>query len=140
MLVLFRGVGRLRGVGPGILGGFKKSIGGDRFSTVVAVKLKNLTPTQVRCLYCSKLDTGLAPRTVQYIHTTLRKALQDALSDGLMPRNVAAVREGSEARKERDHATVPRAGTSVPRYCQRSLRQVRGTLRRGHTFRAAGRR
>jgi integrase len=51
------------------------------------VKLKNLTPTQVRGLYRSKLDAGLSPRTVQYVHTALRKALKDAVADGLVPRN-----------------------------------------------------
>ena len=51
------------------------------------VKLKNLTPTQVRGLYRSKLDAGLSPRTVQYVHTALRKALKDAVADGLLPRN-----------------------------------------------------
>ena len=51
------------------------------------VKLKNLPPTQVRGLYRSKLDAGLSPRTVQYVHTALRKALKDAVADGLVPRN-----------------------------------------------------
>jgi integrase len=54
------------------------------------VKLKNLTSTHARALYREKLDTGLAPRTVNYIHTTLSKALKDAVADGLIPRNVAA--------------------------------------------------
>src|SRR5215210_6684731 len=52
------------------------------------LKLKSLTPTHVRSLYREKLDAGLAPRTVQYVHTTLHKALKDAVSDGLIPRNV----------------------------------------------------
>jgi len=39
------------------------------------VKLKNITPTHARALYREKLDTGLATRTVNYIHTTLSKAL-----------------------------------------------------------------
>jgi integrase len=43
----------------------------------------------VRGLYREKLDAGLSRRTVQYIHTTLHKALKDAVSDGLIPRNVA---------------------------------------------------
>ena len=51
------------------------------------MKLKNLTPTHVRGLYSSKLDAGLAPRTVNYIHITLHKALKDAVADGLIPRN-----------------------------------------------------
>ncbi len=53
------------------------------------IKLKGLTPTHVRGLYREKLDSGSSPRTVQYIHITLRKALQDAVSDGLIPRNIA---------------------------------------------------
>jgi integrase len=40
-------------------------------------------------LHREKLESGSSPRTVQYIHTTLRKALKDAVSDGLIPRNVA---------------------------------------------------
>src|SRR3712207_5473305 len=54
------------------------------------VKLKNLTPTHLRALYREKLDLGLASRTVNYIHTALRKALQDAVTDGLVAKNVAA--------------------------------------------------
>jgi len=53
------------------------------------VKLKTLTATQVRSLYREKLNSGLAPRTVQYIHTTLHKALKEAVADGLIPRNAA---------------------------------------------------
>ena len=53
------------------------------------LKLKDLTATHARGLYREKLEGGSSPRTVQYIHTTLRKALQDAVSDGLIPRNVA---------------------------------------------------
>ncbi len=57
--------------------------------TLGRIKLKNLTPTHVRGLYREKLANGSSPRTVQYIHTTLRKALRDAVSDELIPRNVA---------------------------------------------------
>jgi integrase len=51
------------------------------------IKLKTLTPVHVRALYREKLDAGLAPRTVQYIHVTLQKALSQAVADGLIPRN-----------------------------------------------------
>ena len=54
------------------------------------VRLKNITPTHARALYREKLDTGLAPRTVNYIHTTLSKALKDAVADGLITRNPAS--------------------------------------------------
>ncbi len=56
------------------------------------VKLKALTPAHARALYRKKLDAGLAPRTVNYIHTTLHKALKDAVSDALIPRNAASVK------------------------------------------------
>jgi len=69
--------------------------------TLGRMKLKALTPTHVRGLYQEKLDDGLAPRTVQYIHTTLRKALNEAVQDGLIPRNATdAVKAPSPAKKE----------------------------------------
>ena len=69
--------------------------------TLGRIKLKALTPTQVRGLYQEKLDDGLAPRTVQYIHTTLRKALKEAVQDGLIPRNAAdAVKAPRPTKKE----------------------------------------
>jgi integrase len=65
------------------------------------IKLKNLTPTHVRALYREKLDSDLSPRTVNYIHVTLSKALKDAVSDGLIPRNAAsAVKAPKPAKKE----------------------------------------
>ena len=56
------------------------------------VKLEALTPNHVRRLYRQKLDNGVAPCTVNYIHVTLHKALMDAVSDALIPRNAASVR------------------------------------------------
>jgi integrase len=58
--------------------------------TLGRLKLKNLTPAHVRGLYRERLDSGLSPRTVQYIHTTINKALKQAVADGLIPRNAAA--------------------------------------------------
>jgi integrase len=57
--------------------------------TLGRVQLRSLTQAHVRGLYRDKLATGLAPRTVQYIHTTLHKALKQAANDGLITRNVA---------------------------------------------------
>lgn len=64
------------------------------------IKLKNLTPAHVRGLNREKLDSGLAPRTVQYIHRTLRKALKQAVSDGLIPRNAAGSVKPPQPRTE----------------------------------------
>ena len=56
------------------------------------VKLKVLTPAHARALYRQKLNSGLSPRTVNYIHVTLHKALKQAVSDGLIQRNAAQVK------------------------------------------------
>jgi integrase len=60
--------------------------------TLGRIKLKSLAPTHVRGLHREKLDSGLAPSTVRKIHSTLHKALSQAVSDGLIPRNAAAVK------------------------------------------------
>jgi integrase len=65
------------------------------------LKLKSITPPHARSLYREKLDSGLAPRTVQYIHITLHKALKQAVMDGLIPRNMAdAVKAPQNHKKE----------------------------------------
>ena len=40
------------------------------------------------------------PRTVGYIHTTLHKALKDAVADGLVPRNVTAGMKAPSSKKK----------------------------------------
>jgi integrase len=55
------------------------------------VKLKALTVTHLRYLYSQKPDAGMAPRTVGYVHQTLHKALKQAVADGIVARNVAAI-------------------------------------------------
>ena len=56
------------------------------------VKLKSLTPAHVRALHREKLDSGSSPATVRKIHSTLHKALAQAVADGLIPRNAADVK------------------------------------------------
>lgn len=51
------------------------------------IKLKSLNPAHVRTLYREKLDAGLAPATVHKMHVVLHKALDQAVADGLIPRN-----------------------------------------------------
>ena len=64
------------------------------------VKLKTLTPAHVRSLHREKLDAGLAPATVRKIHSTLHKALSQAVADGLIPRNAADVKAPRPAPEE----------------------------------------
>lgn len=65
------------------------------------IKLDKLTPVHVRGLYRERLEAGLAPRMVQLVHTTLHKALKQAVNDGLIPRNVTeAVKAPRPIKKE----------------------------------------
>jgi integrase len=52
-------------------------------------KLARLTVRDVRVLVDSLRAAGMTPRMVQWIHSTLRNALQHALADELVTRNVA---------------------------------------------------
>ncbi len=56
--------------------------------TLGQIKLKSLTPAHVRGFYREKLDAGLAPATIHKMHVVLHKALNQAVVDGLLPRNV----------------------------------------------------
>lgn len=59
------------------------------------IPLRKLTPAHVRRLLHTKSTESssrgqtLSPRTVQYIHSVLRRALEQARRDELIPRNVA---------------------------------------------------
>lgn len=53
------------------------------------VKLKELTAEHLDELYVQKSDSGLGTRTINYIHSTIRVALQRAVKKRLIPHNVA---------------------------------------------------
>lgn len=53
------------------------------------IRLNQLRPAHVQKFYADKLESGLSRRTVQFIHSILRKALDQALRWGLVVRNVA---------------------------------------------------
>ena len=65
------------------------------------VKLAKLTPAHVQALYRKKTDSGLSSRTVNYIHATLHKALEQAVKWRLIQYNVsdAAVKPRQERRE-----------------------------------------
>ncbi len=54
-----------------------------------SVKLKDLSPAHVQRLIRDKLDSGLSPASVRYVHAVLRRALRQAVRWGLAPRNAA---------------------------------------------------
>ena len=59
--------------------------------TLGSLKLSALAPRDVERMTAGMVERGLAPRTAVGCRTTLRKALQDAVRDGLVHRNVAAL-------------------------------------------------
>ena len=67
------------------------------------VKLDKLSPAHLQGLYRAKLGTGLSPRTVQYVHTVLHRALKQALRWNLVPRNVAEAVDPPRMRKGEMH-------------------------------------
>jgi integrase len=71
------------------------------------VKLKALTPAHVRGLYRKKLKAGLSPRTVQYVHVTLHKALKQAVRDGLVRRNATEAVKPPQVRREEIRPLTP---------------------------------
>src|SRR5215204_1390075 len=64
------------------------------------VKVKAISPAYLQGFYHSKLEAGLSPRTVQYLHAVLHRALKQALRWGLVPRNVAEAVDPPKPRKE----------------------------------------
>lgn len=53
------------------------------------LRLQHLAGHQLDVLYAELLGDGLAPKTVRNVHTTIHKALHDAVRKDLVPRNVA---------------------------------------------------
>jgi integrase len=76
------------------------------------VPLQQLTTAMLNALYRQLLDRGVGPRTVQYVHATIRKALNDAVRWGLLVRNPA-----HHAAAPRPHRTELRAWTADELRC-----------------------
>lgn len=55
------------------------------------IPLADLTPAHVERMTADLIDRGLAARTASHARVTLRRALSDAVRDGLVHRNVAAL-------------------------------------------------
>jgi integrase len=61
--------------------------------------LAKLSPADIQALVNIKRDEGLAPRTVQYVHATIRAALGVAVRWGIIARNVATLVEPVSVRR-----------------------------------------
>lgn len=76
-------------VGPRTLSNYQLQVRQHIRPALGRIKLKALSPAHVQGLYRSKLDSGLAPSSVRYIHAVLHRALKQALRWGLVPRNAS---------------------------------------------------
>lgn len=72
-----------------------------------SVPLAKLTQHQVRVLLNEKLAIGLSPRRVQMIQGTLRTALQRAMRDDLVHRNVAKLLDPIQVRRPKVRPLTP---------------------------------
>jgi integrase len=69
------------------------------------VRLKDLTSAHLQALYRQKTVDGLSPRTVEYIHSTARKALAKAEEWDLVRKNVARY-ASPPAKEHKEHRTL----------------------------------
>jgi integrase len=82
------------------------------------MKLKKLSAIHLEGLYEAKLEEGLAPRTVNYIHVTISKALRYAVGKDLIRQNVTSLAEAPQP-KSPEMLTLNRERVSAfPRGCQ----------------------
>ena len=69
------------------------------------IKLTNLTRAHLKTLYASK--TELSPTTIRHLHAAMHKALDEAVADNLIPRNVATNIKLPKMRKKEIHPLTP---------------------------------
>jgi integrase len=69
------------------------------------IKLGNLTRAHLKTLYASKTD--LSPTTIRHLHAAIHKALDEAVADNLIPRNVATNIKLPKMRKKEIQPLTP---------------------------------
>lgn len=90
-----------RRVRPNTLAGYRTNIRQHLVPRIGRRKLAALTARDVRRMLDECRQAGLSERSVRYVHATLRAALEDAVREDLVPRNVARlVRLSTPARAE----------------------------------------
>ncbi len=103
--------GRENDLRPSTFASYTGNLTGHVVPAIGHRPLQELTPADLNALYGSLLrakdqgGTGLAPKTVRYIHTTVRKSLADAQRWGLVNRNVADLANPPKVKRAMDHVT-----------------------------------
>lgn len=98
-------------VAPTILASYRDTVAGHLKPALGHIPLTKLGPQHVRDYMTSKLAAGLSAKTVAYHRTILRAALEQAVTDGLLPRNVAAMAKGPKLIRQQMHALDVEAAT-----------------------------
>jgi integrase len=91
-------------VRPTTLSGYRHNVTAYILARLGDTPLQRLTTARVGAFYGELSAAGvqgrpLAPKTVRYVHTTLRRALRDAMADGLVARNIAALARPPKGRR-----------------------------------------
>ena len=99
--------GRIPSLRPSTLDSYRRNIDRHVLPALGHVKLQQLSADQLDRFYADLLISGLAPKTVRNIHTTIRKALQDAVRKNIVVRNVADAADAPKLSRpgEREMAT-----------------------------------
>ena len=67
--------------------GYKRDVHHHIIPALGRRRLKELTPGDIRRLYRKMAEKGLKDRSIEYVHTTLRKSLKSAVVDRLITHN-----------------------------------------------------
>jgi integrase len=105
-------------VRPTTLDGYRHQVRAHLLPHLGDIRLQQLTTARLNQLYAELAARGgrdgqpLAPKTVRLAHTVMRRALRDAMADGLVARNVAAQARPPRARPVEMHTwTAAQVGT-----------------------------
>jgi integrase len=71
------------------------------------LRLNKLTPAHLQQLYARKLEEGLSPRSVQFIHAVLHRALKQAHRWDMVPQNAAAAVDRPKVPKKQMQFLTP---------------------------------
>ncbi len=85
-------------VSPKTFQGYSDTIKNHIIPVLGRVEVQKLTPAMLQSFYSSKLAAGCGPRTVRLVHLHLDQALTQAMTMGLVARNVSDVVTAPRAR------------------------------------------
>lgn len=90
---------------PGTLKSYNHWVNGHIIPEIGYIKLASLQPEHLQNLYSTKLNEGLSKRTVQYMHSIIHRALNQAVKWRVIPFNPASMVTPPKPRK-REFATL----------------------------------